>query len=229
MKKNILFKDAYLINDDLQDSLRGNPLRNEGPRLIQNFSGIYIVAFRMLSKEKTNDLVYSYIYYNPLFFVCLLAFFASKGKNSLTFNEHGNYLTIFDLLSLYEDQDYYNYDTVLSYYGTNNLSLAKDKKLPFLYSEALDLIYKLILVCDINIMSNLIDLACKRLYYDFINDILQDFDSFKLFNLNLKKYGDRDIKDHNILKGCIFVVRQIDPLIKSLEDKGYTISQGIQS
>jgi DNA-dependent RNA polymerase len=228
--QNVLFKEGYLISNDLWLALRGNPFFNWSRRTDNNLRGVYVVTIRMVSEKESNKLVYNYILYDSLFFECLLAYFLFKRKDSLAFREHGYYFTIFDVYSFRDNLSAEDgRKTLVKYYNEKLfIYLNKNKKLPFLYSHVLDFIYKINIFGDCDKMSYLIDLACRRLYLDFINNVLHDFDSYNLFDGKLNTICKYDTKDHNILKGCIFVVRDIHSLINSLVDKGYSINQGIQ-
>src|SRR5438045_4059631 len=67
----------------------------------------------------------------------------------------------------------------------------------------LNIISKLIISGNLNKMSNLIDLVCRKLHFSFVDEVLQNFESYKLFNINRKE--EEEDKNCNILKGCIFI------------------------
>jgi hypothetical protein len=87
--------------------------------------------------------------------------------------------------------------------------------------DVLDLLTMLILPGDVNKMSNLIDLIYRKLYLSFMDETLQGFESYKIFNKNLKEDGEDDC---NFIKDCLFLVEDIEPLIKSLKEKGYSVN-----
>jgi hypothetical protein len=78
-------------------------------KVIKNKEGIYLVAFRILNKEK-KSLAYNYIYYNDLLYLTLIVYFLTRNyfiaENN---NEWGKYLVVLDNIFL----NYYNVDKYL--------------------------------------------------------------------------------------------------------------------
>jgi len=90
---------------------------NKDSKVFKNKKGIYLIAFRILNKEK-KSLVYNYIYYNDLLYLTLLVYFLVRNF-FITENDHewGNYLVILD-------NKFLNYDLVDKYIDLYN---TKDK------------------------------------------------------------------------------------------------------
>ena len=86
-------------------------------KIYKNKKGIYLIAFRILNKEK-KSLVYNYIYYNDLFYLTLIVYFMLRNYY-ITENNHewGKYLVIMD-------NKFLNYDLVDKYIDLYN---TKDK------------------------------------------------------------------------------------------------------
>jgi len=65
-------------------------------KIYKNKDGIYLVAIRVINKEK-KSLVYNYIYYNDMFYLTLIVYFLVRNY-FITENNHewGKYLVILD-------------------------------------------------------------------------------------------------------------------------------------
>lgn len=96
------------------------------------------------------------------------------------------------------------------------------------YKHILDLMYRFVIYSDKYTISNLMDLASKRQYINFIKEVYKATKVFNLLENSSNKVIDYTYKDLNLLKGCVFVVREITPIINELENKGYIVNQGIQ-
>jgi hypothetical protein len=59
---------------------------NKDSKVFKNKDGIYLIAFRILNKEKRN-LVYNYIYYNDLLYLTLIVYFMLRNY-FITENNH---------------------------------------------------------------------------------------------------------------------------------------------
>jgi len=81
---------------------------NKHSKVYKDIQGVYLIAFRILNKEK-RSLVYNYIYYNDLLYLTLIVYFMVKNyfivKDS---HEWGKYLVILDSIFL-------NYNNVNKY------------------------------------------------------------------------------------------------------------------
>jgi hypothetical protein len=59
---------------------------NQSSKIFKNKDGIYLIAFRILNKEKKN-LVYNYIYYNDMLYLTLIVYFLIRNYY-ITENNH---------------------------------------------------------------------------------------------------------------------------------------------
>jgi hypothetical protein len=225
---NILSKDVYLFSEELYHGLRGDPFSNKPKNISLETKGIYLVVFRMLKKDISNILVYNYIYYNPLFFDCLLVYFMSNREDSLAYNEFGNFITMVDMLMSSRYGRYNNYEKACINYNNEISNSLVNEELLDNYRIILDMLFKFVLCGNIDRIANVIDLCCKREYIDFIKEMVKDVENYKLFEKKFKTVKSYDYKDLNLLKGCVFVVNDIKSIIYELENKGYTVNQGIQ-
>ncbi len=89
------------------------------------------------------------------------------------------------------------------------------------------LINTLIIHSDYTRMSTLIDLAFNKDYLLFLNEVLDTSDNYNDFFKGLNK--DIDTEPINIINGCLFVVKELDPLIKLIKQKNYNVNTGPQS
>lgn len=85
-------------------------------QVIKNKDGIYLIAFRVINKEK-KILIYNYIYYNDLFYLTLIVYFLVRNFFIAENNhEWGKYLVILDNKFL----NYYNVDKYIDIYNTED-------------------------------------------------------------------------------------------------------------
>jgi len=100
---------AALLRSNKNESTYFKHLSNKHSKVIKDKQGIYIIAFRVLNKEK-RSLVYNYIYYNDMLYLTLLVYFLTRNF-FITENNHewGKYLVVLDNIFL-------NYDFVNKYF-----------------------------------------------------------------------------------------------------------------
>jgi hypothetical protein len=65
---------AVLLRSYKDESTYFKHLSNKHSKVIKDKKGIYLIAFRVLNKEKRN-LVYNYIYYNDMLYLTLIVYF----------------------------------------------------------------------------------------------------------------------------------------------------------
>jgi hypothetical protein len=65
---------ALLLRSYKDESTYFKHLSNKHSKVLKNKEGVYLVAFRILNKEK-KSLVYNYIYYNDLLYLTLIVYF----------------------------------------------------------------------------------------------------------------------------------------------------------
>lgn len=89
-----------------------------------------------------------------------------------------------------------------------------------------DIVNRLSYICDYEMLSVLLDLACKKNYYEFAEIILWNF-SKRYFNIGHQV--DPDKEPLNLLNSSVFVVRDINILIENVKKIGYcNINEGPQ-
>jgi len=99
----------YLLGSNKNESTYFKHLSNKHSKVLKDKQGIYIIAFRVLNKEK-RSLVYNYIYYNDMLYLTLIVYFLLREYfTTENNNEWGKYLVILDNIFL-------NYDFVNKYF-----------------------------------------------------------------------------------------------------------------
>jgi hypothetical protein len=104
---------AILLRSNKNVSTYFKQLSNKDSKMFKDKEGIYLIAFRILNKEK-RSLVYSYIYYNDMLYLTLIVYFLVRNY-FITENNHewGKYLVILD-------NKFLNYDFVDKYIDLYN-------------------------------------------------------------------------------------------------------------
>lgn len=99
---------AVLLRSNKNESTYFKHASNKHSKIIKNKEGIYLIAFRILNKEK-RSLVYNYIYYNDILYLTLIVYFLIRNY-FITENNHefGKYIVILDNIFL-------NYNLVEKY------------------------------------------------------------------------------------------------------------------
>jgi hypothetical protein len=65
---------TYLLKSNKNESTYFKHLSNKHSKVFKDKQGIYLIAFRVLNKEK-RSLVYNYIYYNDMLYLTLIVYF----------------------------------------------------------------------------------------------------------------------------------------------------------
>ena len=100
---------AYLLRSNKNKSTYFKHISNKHSKLVKDKKGIYLIAFRILNKEK-RSLVYNYIYYNDMLYLTLIVYFLLRNYYITEDNhEWGKYLVILD-------NKFLNYDLVDKYF-----------------------------------------------------------------------------------------------------------------
>jgi hypothetical protein len=91
---------AYLLRSNKDQSTYFKHVSNKHSKVLKDKQGIYLIAFRILNKEK-KSLVYNYIYYNDMLYLTLLVYFLVR-NHFINNNKHewGKYLVILDNIFL---------------------------------------------------------------------------------------------------------------------------------
>lgn len=107
---------ALLLRSYKDESTYFKHLSNKHSKVLKNREGVYLVAFRILNKEK-KSLVYNYIYYNDLLYLTLIVYFMVRNY-FITKNNHewGKYLVVLDNKFL----NYSNIDKYIDLYNTKD-------------------------------------------------------------------------------------------------------------
>jgi len=111
---------TYLLKSNKNESTYFKHLSNKHSKVIKDKQGLYLIAFRVLNKEK-KALVYNYIYYNDMLYLTLIIYFLVRNY-FITENNHewGKYLVILDNIFL-------NYDLVDKYFYLHTKDKARYK------------------------------------------------------------------------------------------------------
>ena len=72
---------AVLFRSNKNESTYFKHLSNKHSKVFKDKEGIYLIAFRILNKEK-RSLVYNYVYYNDMLYLTLIVYFII-GENIL--------------------------------------------------------------------------------------------------------------------------------------------------
>src|ERR1700751_2506891 len=65
---------TYILKSNKDQSPHFKYANNKHAKIIKDKEGIYLIAFRILNKEK-KSLVYNYIYYNDMLYLTLIVYF----------------------------------------------------------------------------------------------------------------------------------------------------------
>jgi hypothetical protein len=105
-----------LLKSNKDKSTYFNQSSKHNRKISKNKEGVYLIAFRILNKEK-KSLVYNYIYYNDLLYLTLIVYFMVR-NHYITIDNHelGKYLVILDNKFL----DYNNVDKYIDIYNTKD-------------------------------------------------------------------------------------------------------------
>jgi hypothetical protein len=77
---------AVLLRSNKNESTYFKHLSNKHSKVFKDKEGIYLIAFRILNKEK-RSLVYNYIYYNDMLYLTLIVYFMVRNY-FITENNH---------------------------------------------------------------------------------------------------------------------------------------------
>lgn len=107
---------TYLLRSYKDESTYHIHSSKSNKKLIKNKEGVYLIAIRILNKEK-KSLVYNYIYYNDLLYLTLIVYFLTRNYFIAKDNhEWGKYLVVLDNIFL----DYNNVDKYIDLYNTKD-------------------------------------------------------------------------------------------------------------
>jgi len=235
--RNFLNLDKYIISRELQYALTQEKTYEDKDNNIADYAynmeyNVYLVMFRVLNKEK-KSFVYNYIHYSHIFTYTLLCYLYTR-NNVLgnIYKEPGFFLTILDkyfignyevnknesledklhIAKLYLDIDELLFNII------NNQPLY----LTVTVTETFKLINKLIYTTDNNHMGYLFKLAQERKDMLFINEIFKSVNNYQ--SLVDKLTEEQENPSISIINSCLFVVEDLDKLIKSIKDNNNNIN-----
>jgi hypothetical protein len=236
--RNVLNPSKYLITGELQEVIgTGRSLYEGDRRMVKYETGIYLVSVRALNKD-SKTLIYNYVYYPNVFREALLWFHIAKVdfRNSLVYSEWGDFLTVIDnnlgsddmpnKLNINKHNDY-----LIRTIGMNKIGFTYTVNN---YKELFNLINKMNVTLEDKSISYLMDLAFNKQFSE-IKDFLFEGDSYSLadqtilFNhLNDNSSNAKIVTNLNALNSCLFIVNDLNTLVKNIKAKGYEMNEGPQ-
>lgn len=107
---------AYLLRSNKDESTYFKHSSINHRKMYKNKEGMYLIAFRILNKEK-KSLVYNYVYYNDLLYLTLIVYFMVRNYFIIK-DEHewGKYLVVLDNKFL----NYHDVDKYIDLYNTKD-------------------------------------------------------------------------------------------------------------
>lgn len=219
--------------------------------------GIYLTNIRIFHRNN-KQLHIKYIYYPDLFKTSLISYLLHRNIGVKVWREPGPYLPIIDTRlsdvgELYQDTqmvNYFNsqYKKGILDFKNEFLSLLEQYHNLNTHRDVLLYINKLSFFTENNLMSELFDLGYKKDLAKFTKKILlhtilglKEFERkilgiSKFMSKNYSSYYASDMytdmkqlfEKINVTNSCLFVVEDLNLLIKNLKDKGYVISEGSQ-
>ncbi len=226
--RNFLALGEYIISKDLHYSLESGILHNNDVPVAPNTNKFYIVMIRVLNKD-SRSLVYNYISYPDVFCYTFIYFLCCRSKlmtRDSVYKEPGHFLSVIDKYldgkpiedKLMLSKTLFNLEKL-----TDNITNSYS---PITTTEILRLITRLAIYTDIHSMSQLVDLALKKDYKTFVQEILGSLDNYHIISRILSL--DKSIDPISIINGCAFVVKDLDKFILCVRDINYNLNAGPQ-
>ena len=227
---NRLDVDNYLLTPYLH--LKLHEAYNEKlTREVSLTKGVYFVSFRLLNNSDKRTLIYNYTYY-PISFCCsivvyfILRNFYIKDR----FTDRGYYFVVLDsnFLNITDMDHYIKTANMIDKKGINCMWLFDDVANHFGTKDLYDAKYwlnfttKLMYIDNTEVMSNIIKLGVNKNFLSYINLIYKDTP------LPQDNFGNLSQPEFSVLDSTLFVVEDLEYLIKRVEDKGFIINQGPQ-
>ena len=221
--RNNLNPSKYLIDDKLHFSLQEGKLYNDD----DSTNVLYLVMFRVLN-NKDKSLVYNYISYSKMFSRTLIFFLATWNKVLInTYKEPGNFLCVWDN-SVFDESDKDKlFISKLLLDIDNMLTTFLNSYYPTTIEDVIKFINKLTLHVDVETMSKIVDIAFRKDYNGFIEEVLNSLYDYNRLVKMIKH--DDEFKGLSIINGCLFVVQDLDNLVKHIRFNGYNVNGGPQS
>lgn len=235
-RTNVLDPIKYYISKELYIALESETLNSKTRSKQKNVTkkpGIYLVCFRLLNKSK-KDIIYNYIYYNPIFVDTLLVYFFFRNINSFRLHEWGDIFTVIDRnvidISCFKQDTYDKHmfmdvaDFEKSYYNLDYKSYYVES----VKMNLINLINKMNYVTSgVEETANLLSLIIEKSYKPFIEQVLKNFiKDFDEINQDLDEESNISI---NLANSSLFVLSDIEGFKTKFLEKGYKLNEGPQS
>lgn len=229
--RNCLALGDYIISKDLHYSLESGTLHINELKIAPSTKDInkfYVFMIRVLNKD-SKCLVYNYVSYPDVFYFTFMYFLCSRSKLMLNsiYREPGHFLSVIDksldsnpvedklsLAKTYFNLENFVDNIVKAYYSVTSI-------------EILRLITRLVLQLDNQSMPRLVDLALKKDYVTFVEEILGSLDNYHIIDKIVSL--DKNIEPFSIINGCVFIVKDLEKFIQNVRDIGYNLNAGPQS
>lgn len=230
MKRNVLDTQKYYISKELFIALESERLNSDSRKRkkLNKSPGLYLVCFRLLN-QKNRELIYHYIYYDPIFVDVLLVYFYYKNVNSFRLYEWGDILTVIDKnvvdLSRFKSNEYDKHllTNVEEFDHAFELINNSSYYINSIKTKCVNLINKMNYVTYNNKeILNLLNLMLDKDYETFINTILGNLVDSKV----IKDLNKKDTEPLNLLNNSLFLVNNIKLLRSNLIDQGFKITEG---
>jgi len=224
-KNNDISEHTNLITGTLHRSLVTGKLHGDvNPKKVEK---IYMVIFKVLN-YKSRTLVYNYISYPDIFSDSLLRYLMTRNiflRENNIYQEPGHFLCILeksyfaDNVEEGEELKFTRINFDPEHY-VNELYCSKWYNNPDYIPSIFKLIYYLLILKDIDSMSQLLDLALNDNYKGFIKEILGSLRYYGMIN-NLN--SQTNVEPFSIINGCIFIVRDLEGVVSNLR-KNYNVN-----
>jgi DNA-dependent RNA polymerase len=231
--QNRLDVDNYLISNTLHNRLIAAYAGEIVNKEMKLGEGLYLVSFRKLG-NKDDTLIYNYTYYPLEFYLSVVVYLILRNHYIKTsgFNDWGYYFVVLDnsFLSLENMNHYISTGKDKYITGINRMWLSEDSveyfnKLSVYEAKCwLNFTTKLMYINNYDAMSSILKWGFNNQHHDFIKLIYSD--NPIVHNL----YGDLQQQQpkFSVLNSTLFVVKDLEHLIKSVVDKGFIVNQGPQ-
>lgn len=227
---NRLDLDTYLLSPNLHSFLHGDDDREKYGKDVVLGKGVFLVCFRLLNNSDKPILIYNYTYYHISSCYSIVVYFILRNyyiKNS--FKDRGYYFVMFDNKFL-DIAD-------MGYYMNTGNDLGRGINLMWLFDELSNYLGEI----DRSDAKSLLNFTTKLMYINNTEamsiikcGVDKDFFSFMKLIYQGRPLGVGDNfaslsqPKFSVLNSTLFVVENLEHLVKQVVDKGFIISQGPQ-
>lgn len=220
------FQNFLLYNPILHRSLRSGELEPN------KYVGIYLVVFRVLKTKNGNVVIYHYIYYPGIFTDSMLMYLITKNhfERSYLYSDWGDFITLIDRslgnnLNISE-WDLHEVRKKSKYFVDFTMTSEYEAKIDMNNLTGIfDIMKKTVNLFDTATIMELLDLILKKDYNKFILTMTTT-DSTPENVEWVNKIISYSHKDIYLLEDCLFVVKDLDLVLKNLKEKKYTVTKG---